>query len=40
MRAKLTCDVIRPKLPLPNDVLGAANIGVLNPLSASAGTAP
>src|SRR2546427_11480912 len=36
MREKFTCEVMRPKLPLPNDVLGAANVGVLNAFRASA----
>ena len=40
MREKFTCDVIRPNELLPNDVLGAANIGVLNALSASARNCP
>src|SRR5450755_2285298 len=40
IREKFTCDVIRPKELLPNDVLGAANIGVLNAFNASARNCP
>src|SRR5215510_9672429 len=35
MRAKLACDVTRPKAELPTVVFGARKIGVLNPLTAS-----
>ena len=36
IREKFTCDVMRPNELLPNEVLGAANIGVLKAFRASA----